>query len=38
MASPWSPIIFLKLFHRPRKCLGYLSPFEVLFQTPLHLT
>lgn len=27
-----------KLNHRPRKCLGYLSPFEVLFQTPLHLT
>ena len=27
-----------KLNHRPRKCLGYLSPFEVLFRTPLHLT
>ena len=27
-----------KLNHRPRKCLGYLSPFEVLFQIPLHLT
>ena len=27
-----------KLNLRPRKCLGYLSPFEVLFQSPLHLT
>lgn len=27
-----------KLNHRPRKCLGYLSPAEVLFQTSLHLT
>ena len=27
-----------KLNHRPRKCLGYLSPFEVLFHSPLHLT
>ena len=27
-----------KLNLRPRKCLGYLSPFEVLFHSPLHLT
>lgn len=27
-----------KLNLRPRKCLGYLSPFEVFFQTSLHLT
>lgn len=27
-----------KLNHRPRKCLGWLSPFEVFFDTLLHLT
>mgnify|MGYP002471169528 FL=1 len=27
-----------KLNHRPRKCLGWKSPFEVFFNTLLHLT
>ena len=27
-----------KINHRPRKCLGWLSPFEVFFNTLLHLT
>lgn len=27
-----------KLNHRPRKCLGWLSPYEVFFNTVLHLT
>lgn len=27
-----------KLNHRPRKCLGWLSPYEVFYKTVLHLT
>ena len=27
-----------KLNHRPRKCLGWRSPFEIFFDTVLHLT